>query len=335
MVGEAVYAAESLPELPFRRAVDWTHRVDREALPPTTRSALNVLQKLFGVAETHARTVWRVAVDLRAPAVAPTPPPRVTPPPAPAPPAPAPTPRIAAPMVLDEPEPTVPDAPAPAPSPVATIQLVASPSPPPARPALAAPPAAAPVPVIRLSPRPTAPNEAPPDGPSLRVAPPPPSIEDLRARVEEQADQLIEARLLALPMGGVKALVSGILSAMGYPNRRPPSAPAEFEIFAAPNVLGLQEPVLHVRVEHQPERPLSVDALQRLTNALPAEARALIVSTGGFTAAARALASRNTAPHLMLLDLAELRRTLLDHYERIDLETRSLVPLTRIYWPAR
>jgi restriction system protein len=51
--------------------------------------------------------------------------------------------------------------------------------------------------------------------------------------------------------------------------------------------------------------------------------------------AARERAQPGGGTHLTLLDMAELRRTLLDHYERMDLETRSLIPLTRIYWPAR
>ncbi len=169
-----------------------------------------------------------------------------------------------------------------------------------------------------------------------RVAAAEPSVEDLRARVEEQAELLIEARLAALPASGIQALVAGVLRAMGYPNRQPAGhAASGCDLYAAPNVLGLQEPMLHVRIDHRPNTPTDAAAVAGLSEALPRGARVLLVSTGGFTLAARERAQPGLGPHMTLLDMAELRRTLLDHYERIDLETRSLIPLTRIYWPAR
>jgi len=34
-----------------------------------------------------------------------------------------------------------------------------------------------------------------------------------------------------------------------------------------------------------------------------------------------------------LIDLSELRRLLVENYEKLDGETRALVPLKRFYWP--
>lgn len=60
--------------------------------------------------------------------------------------------------------------------------------------------------------------------------------------------------------------------------------------------------------------------------------RCLYVSTGGFTREARYEAERASIP-ITLLNLPELRRLLLDHYDRADEETRTLIPLARLYWP--
>jgi predicted Mrr-cat superfamily restriction endonuclease len=339
---------ESAPpvDLPFRRDVDWTHRVERDHLPTPTRNALNILQTLFGVHGDHAAVIEAAAVDVDAPAGASALPPEPVVPPA------ATAPRIAAPVA------TPARAPAPAPSPAASPAASPTRSPPPDRSAplvasvrpatpvevrsrqpLQSPRETASAPVIHLPTRARAPEppltEAP-AAPQPRVAAAEPSVEDLRARVEEQAEQLIEARLAALPASGIKALVAGVLAAMGYPNRQPAGhAPSGCDLYAAPNVLGLQEPMLHVRIDHRPDTQTDAAAVVGLSEVLPRGARALFVSTGGFTLAARERAQPGRGPHLTLLDMAELRRTLLDHYERIDLETRSLIPLTRIYWPAR
>ena len=61
--------------------------------------------------------------------------------------------------------------------------------------------------------------------------------------------------------------------------------------------------------------------------------KCLYVSTGGFTKDARYEAERSTVP-LRLITLADLRQLLIDWYEQIDSETRALVPLKRLYWPA-
>ncbi|MEC8424783.1 MAG: restriction endonuclease, partial [Myxococcota bacterium] len=306
----ARYEAAPPVDLPFRRDVDWTHRVERDHLPTTTRNALNILQTLFGVQGAHAAAIEAAAITVDAP------------------------PGTGA----THPGPTPPDAAGPS---AWTAPRAAAPQrgrggPPPD--ATAAPPA----PVIRL-PRPPrildrqAASPTPPSASGRPTEAGEPGIEDLRARVEEQADQLIEARLAALPASGIKALVAGVLAAMGYPRRQPEGhASSGCDLYAAPNVLGLQEPMLHVRIEHRPDTPVDAARVATLAAAVPADARVLLVSTGGFTRAARERAQPTSrAAHLTLLDMAELRRTLLDHYERLDLETRSLVPLTRIYWPAR
>ena len=59
----------------------------------------------------------------------------------------------------------------------------------------------------------------------------------------------------------------------------------------------------------------------------------MYVSTGGFTKDARYEAERGRIP-VTLMDLDDLVKSLLEHYEKLDVEMQRLVPLRKIYWPA-
>ena len=61
--------------------------------------------------------------------------------------------------------------------------------------------------------------------------------------------------------------------------------------------------------------------------------RGLYVSTGGFTRDARLEADRSNIP-VRLIDLDDFVRLYTDVYDRVDEETRALLPLVRIWWPA-
>lgn len=61
--------------------------------------------------------------------------------------------------------------------------------------------------------------------------------------------------------------------------------------------------------------------------------RGLYVSTEGFTREARYEAERSNVP-MRLLDLDGFVRHYVDVYDKTDEETRDILPLTRIWWPA-
>jgi restriction system protein len=60
--------------------------------------------------------------------------------------------------------------------------------------------------------------------------------------------------------------------------------------------------------------------------------KGLYVSTGGFTKEARYEAERSNIP-TTLVGLDDLALLVESHYEQFDGEGRTLLPLTRIYWP--
>lgn len=59
----------------------------------------------------------------------------------------------------------------------------------------------------------------------------------------------------------------------------------------------------------------------------------LYISTGEYTKETRYEGDRASVP-VTLLDLDCFARTLIDHYDDMDAETRAILPLVRIYWPA-
>jgi|SRR5450830_935966 len=61
--------------------------------------------------------------------------------------------------------------------------------------------------------------------------------------------------------------------------------------------------------------------------------KGLYVSTGGFTKDARYEAERARIP-VTLMDLDDLVKSLLEHYEKMDIDMQRLIPLRKVYWPA-
>ena len=78
---------------------------------------------------------------------------------------------------------------------------------------------------------------------------------------------------------------------------------------------------------------MGAPAVRSFIGGLRAGDRGLYVSTGGFTKEARYEADRATIP-IRLLDLDSFVRHYVEVYDKADEETRSILPLTRIWWPA-
>jgi restriction system protein len=60
--------------------------------------------------------------------------------------------------------------------------------------------------------------------------------------------------------------------------------------------------------------------------------RGIYVSTGGFAQEGKYEAERAERP-VTLVDLDDLVALVVEHYEKMDIEARTLVPLKRLYWP--
>lgn len=78
---------------------------------------------------------------------------------------------------------------------------------------------------------------------------------------------------------------------------------------------------------------MGAPAIRSFIGGLRTNDRGLYVSTEGFTREARYEAERSNVP-MRLLDLDGFVRHYVDVYDKTDEETRDILPLTRIWWPA-
>jgi restriction system protein len=159
-------------------------------------------------------------------------------------------------------------------------------------------------------------------------------LDDAYAEIVSKSHDLIEDLIAALNADQMEQLVAGVLRAMGYKARvSPKGGDRGVDIFASRDGLGLEEPRIFVEVKHRIGTKISAPEIRAFLGGRKPGDRCLYVSTGGFAKDARYEAERSNVP-LTLIDLPLLRELLVEHYDALGEETRRLMPLTRVYWPA-
>lgn len=149
----------------------------------------------------------------------------------------------------------------------------------------------------------------------------------------EAASEKIKDRLTGLDGNEMELLVAGILRAMGYQTRVSPRGPDRgADIVASPDGFGFQEPRIVVEVKHRPNQRMGAPEIRSFLGGRHQRDKGLYVSTGGFTNEARYEADRASIP-VTTWDFEELTDTLLRYYEKLDQETKQLIPLKSLYWP--
>lgn len=160
-----------------------------------------------------------------------------------------------------------------------------------------------------------------------------PEMDDLKKDVIEKAFEFIKDNILKLDWDEMQELFAGILRAMGYKTRvASPGPDRGADIIASPDGLGLEQPRIRVEVKHRSES-IGATQLRSFIGGLRQNDRGLYVSTGGFTREARYEAERSTVP-ITLIDIDELADLLIRNYDNADTETKALIPLVKVYWPA-
>lgn len=155
------------------------------------------------------------------------------------------------------------------------------------------------------------------------------SAHDLRARSRE----LIKDRIIGLDWQQMQELVAGLLRAKSYKTRISPAGPDRGkDIIASPDGFGFEQPRIIVEVKHRPKESMGAPEIRSFLGGRQVNDKGLYVSTGGFTREARYEADRAQIP-LVLLDLDELVKEILRHYDTMDMEARALIPLVNVYWP--
>lgn len=157
--------------------------------------------------------------------------------------------------------------------------------------------------------------------------------EDLLEDIQARSREFIKDQLNRLSWEEMQELVAGLLRAMGYKTRvSPRGSDLGKDIVASPDGFGLEQPRIVVEVKHRPQTAMGSQDVRGFLGGRHKDDKGLYVSTGGFSKDAKYEADRAAIP-ITLMDLDELANAVVDHYEDMDMNTRVLIPLTKVYWP--
>jgi len=156
---------------------------------------------------------------------------------------------------------------------------------------------------------------------------------ELKNDVVNQAQESIKDLVMRLDWDEMQELVAGILRAMGYKTIvSPPGSDRGRDIQASPDGLGLEDPRIFAEVKHRKGQMGSEEVRSFIAGIAPG-GKGLYVSTGGFSKEAKYEADRSSHP-VKLIDIDLLVKLLIQYYDNMDSDAKSLVPLIKIYWPA-
>jgi restriction system protein len=157
---------------------------------------------------------------------------------------------------------------------------------------------------------------------------------ELLKDIQGKAFEFIKDKVSSLDWDAMQQLVAGLLRAMGYKTRiSPTGSDRGKDIVASPDGFGFESPRIVVEVKHRAGSPIGAPEIRSFLGGRHKDDKGLYVSTGGYSKEARYEAERASIP-LTLMDLDDLVKALLEHYENLDSETQRLLALRKVYWPA-
>lgn len=155
---------------------------------------------------------------------------------------------------------------------------------------------------------------------------------ELYEELRSQTGELIRAKIADLDGYQTQDLVAGILGSMGYFTQvAPEGKDGGVDIVASRDALGVEPPVIKVQVKARPNIRSNPSEVRELAGLLaPQDERGIFVSTGGFT---RDAENDAKVSRIGLVGMDRLVELLLESYEKLDQDTKALVPLRRVYVP--
>ncbi|MBD9486283.1 restriction endonuclease [Ensifer sp. ENS11] len=157
--------------------------------------------------------------------------------------------------------------------------------------------------------------------------------DDVFENMASRAHEFIKDKVNALTWEEMQELAAGLLRSLGYKTRISEVGPDRGkDIVASPDGFGFEAPRIVVEVKHR-KGAMGAPEVRSFLGGRHPQDKGLYVSTGGFTREARYEAERANIP-TALMDLDDLVKSLLEQYDKLDLETQQLVPLKRIFIPA-
>jgi len=154
--------------------------------------------------------------------------------------------------------------------------------------------------------------------------------ERIKENMVANAHEFIKDEVLKLDWEEMQELVAGVLRGMGYKTTIALKGPG-WDITASPDGLGLEEPRIIIEVKHRSGQ-IGSKEIRSFTGGLRQGNKGLYVSTGGFSKDSEYEAERSNIP-VTLIDLDMLVKLIIQYYDNFDVDTKTLIPLTKIYWP--
>lgn len=174
------------------------------------------------------------------------------------------------------------------------------------------------------------------------------AVQEIMATQEEQELEQLKEDAISRSLEFIKDIVSnlaweeteylaaGLMRAMGYKTRMTKKGGGDLgsDIMASPDGLSMVEPIIKVEVKHRIKSKDKVGApdLRNFIGGLRTPTKGIYISTTGFSKEAHYEAERANF-QVTLIDLDLLVELIVEYYEKLDSETKALVPLRKIYWP--
>lgn len=170
-------------------------------------------------------------------------------------------------------------------------------------------------------------------------------IEEIQKELETQALAYLKEDVISksseftkdiisnLTWQDTERLVSGLLRALGYKTQMTSrGSDLGSDIIASYDELGLQEPIIKVEVKKRSKEKISSEQIRSFIGGLRGYNKGIYVTTSGFTKDAKYDAERANFA-ITLIDADRLVDLIVSNYDALDIETKALVPLRKIYWP--
>jgi restriction system protein len=168
------------------------------------------------------------------------------------------------------------------------------------------------------------------DKPPIKPQEPPEGVIPYHEEVQEKASEIIADVLSRMDPYDFQDLVASLIKAMGFNTDVSPAGPdGGIDITAYPDVFGFESPRIKIQVKLR-KGNASAQEIQQLVGAA-SNNEALFVSIGGFTQ--QAINESKKHAKLVLIDRDRFVTLLLQFYEKMDSESKALIPLKKIYIP--
>ena len=155
--------------------------------------------------------------------------------------------------------------------------------------------------------------------------------EILKEDMISRAHEFIKDKILELDWENMERLAAGSLRAMGYKTLiTERGSDRGRDIEASLDGLMLEEPRILVEVKHR-KGQMGAENIRNFQATLRGR-KGVYVSTGGFSKEAKYEAERSV-DQLTLVDADRLVKLIIQNYDNFDVDTRLLIPLSKIYWP--